>query len=266
VIKLAEGAPAAAVVEQLTTWQADVDAAGSYEQRVSEADRLWKARRSHQTMAAVARRLAELSSGLRRCNYCEDSAAFQIEHVEPKSFYPERTFVWDNMAFACGWCNGPKSNQHAVFLATTGEFQKIVRGRGGPVVPPPPGAAVLINPRTEDPSPFLHLDLRGTFLITARRGLSERNLQRANYTICVLRLNRDSLPEARRNAYEDYIAKLERSIRLRQENASNVLQQRTITALKRGNHRYVWLEMKRQRAQVPELTSRFNTLPEALEW
>ena len=171
------------------------------------------------------------------------------------------------MAFACGWCNGPKGNQHAIFLATTNQFYKILRGRGEPIQPPPAGSAVLINPRAEDPSQFLRLDIIDTFLITARNGLSARDAERAHYTIDVLRLNkRDALVEARRNAYEAYIALIERSIRLRDANAPPATRQRTADALRRGNHRFVWLEMKRQRSRVPELARLFADAPEALAW
>ena len=267
-IKLNAPALPASAAKWLTRWQQDLAAIGDYAQRVSEADRKWSQRRSNtKTMRSVAEKLAEMSSGVGRCNYCEDSAGYQIEHIDPKSFYPDKTFDWENMLFACGWFNGPKNNQHAIFEAATGGFLEVVRDEETGVVPPPAGDSVLINPRREDPQRFFHLDLLDTFVINVRSGLAPRDRQRAEYTRCVLRFNhRDALVQHRRVAYENYLALLERYIRLRDNDEADEKRQRTISALRRGDHRYVWLEMKRQRTDIDELRQLFDQAPEALDW
>ncbi len=42
-----------------------------------------------------------------KCVYCESSFAKHIEHYRPKSKWPKRCFVWENLHWACGDCNGP---------------------------------------------------------------------------------------------------------------------------------------------------------------
>jgi hypothetical protein len=34
----------------------------------------------------------------------------EAEHINPKDLYLERVFDWANYLYACGPCNGPKSN------------------------------------------------------------------------------------------------------------------------------------------------------------
>ncbi len=95
--------------------------------------------------------------------YCEDNEADEIEHLWPKSLYPDRTFRWDNHFFVCGPCNGPKNNHFPVLSAQTGCIVDVSRRRGAPVVPPEPGRMMLLDPRRDDPLRFLVLDL--TFLV-----------------------------------------------------------------------------------------------------
>lgn len=45
-----------------------------------------------------------------KCCYCEKVIAKDIEHFYPKTFYPQRMFVWDNMLRACKDCNFEKHN------------------------------------------------------------------------------------------------------------------------------------------------------------
>lgn len=49
-----------------------------------------------------------------KCAFCEcmpgESGNIEVEHFEPKSLYPERTFEWDNLLPVCRKCNEAKSN------------------------------------------------------------------------------------------------------------------------------------------------------------
>lgn len=92
-----------------------------------------------------------MCSGSRRCLYCEDSCADEVEHIKPQDLYPEFVFVWENYLYACGPCNGGKNNAFAVFDPATGATIIVTRKRGDPVTPPAVGTDVFINPRTEDP-------------------------------------------------------------------------------------------------------------------
>lgn len=80
----------------LAEYQAEVDAAGGYPAQVRAAARLWPLRARRSNFHEVRTRLADMSAGAQRCCWCEDSAGTDIEHIRPKSLYPERTFRWEN--------------------------------------------------------------------------------------------------------------------------------------------------------------------------
>jgi len=50
------------------------------------------------------------------CGYCDDSdlrtdrIAFHIDHFAPKKQFPELERLYDNLVYACRYCNIPKSN------------------------------------------------------------------------------------------------------------------------------------------------------------
>ena len=52
-----------------------------------------------------------------RCAYCNDHhaygggyRAYQVEHFAPKSKFPDLEYDYDNLLYACPWCNGAKWN------------------------------------------------------------------------------------------------------------------------------------------------------------
>lgn len=49
-----------------------------------------------------------------KCAYCESHISHQypgdIEHIIPKSKYPRLTFTWNNLSYACYWCNNHKKD------------------------------------------------------------------------------------------------------------------------------------------------------------
>ena len=61
----------------------------------------------------VRKALAEMYSKL--CCYCESKVGIvdfpHIEHLKPKSIFPEHTFDWDNLHLACTQCNTAKGNK-----------------------------------------------------------------------------------------------------------------------------------------------------------
>lgn len=253
-------------LSQLQSWQQEIDRITDYADRVARAGSLFSARntKGNVTFDRVRESLAQMCSGTRRCGYCEDSAADEVEHIRPKNLYPEMAFDWDNYLYACGPCNGPKSNRYALFQPGATNHIDVTRRRGHPVVPPPTGDPVLIDPRKENPLDFMELELRGTFYIRPIRTQSYRNKLRAQYTIKLLRLNdRDYLIEARRMAYGNYHARLEQYIQWRDR--GNPVG-RLITALQRCNHPTVWKEMQRQHTLLPDLRPLFRQAPEALSW
>lgn len=257
------------ILKQLGTFQEKIDVLPDYAAKVTEAKTHFglKNKPTNRTFVEVKKRLTKMCAGARRCVYCEDSCADEVEHIKPKDLYPESTFLWDNYIYACGPCNGPKNNHFAVFSTATGILTDITRGRLAPVVEPEPGSPVLINPRWEDPLKFMELDLLDTFLFLPTKPKGSRDRERAEYTIEVLKLNeRDVLLKARKEAYDSYEARLSRYITLRDRGEPKPKLKIRIQALKRMHHPTVWKEMKRQHGLIPGLDQLFADAPEALAW
>lgn len=256
-------------VNGLAEYQAGVDAEASYQDRVAAGKRLFSARnkRGNAIFDAVKRALDQMCSGARRCAYCEDSMADEVEHVRPKDLYPDRVFSWTNYIYACGPCNGPKGSAFAVFPAGNEVPVEVARKRGAAVVPPIAGDDVLIDPRREDATNLLVLDLRDTYWFAPRAKAGTREHQRAIYTIKVLHLNdRDALPRSRRAAYVDYVNYLRRYRADRDSGVSAAALSTLRDGITTRQHPTVWKEMQRQHAQIPELTPLFGGVPEALTW
>lgn len=244
----------------LAHWQGKIDAIADYEQKVSTALQSFKQESRTATLRTVRETLASMCSGLVRCNYCEDSLGHQVEHIWPKSWYPELTFSWQNFLFACGVCNARKNASFAV-IHQDGLF-RLVRRRGQPRLPPPPGPAALIDPRREDPLEYLAIDLADTYRILPRPGLGDLAQLRADYTIDLLELNkRDVLVSARRQACRNY------SLRAREyasldADTSTMTRQSLLVEIGRLHHRMVWEEMKRSPDLVDGLRELLDVAPE----
>lgn len=267
-LNVVEKALALSVLDQLTAYQRVVDSAGEYKDRVSEAKRCFPIhnRSTNKTFRVVRENLSEMCNGARRCMYCEDSVADEVEHFRPKDLYPELVFAWSNFLYACGPCNGPKNNRFAV-IDDTGSLVDVSRSRSMPIVEPVAGLIALIDPRRENPLDFLMLDIRDTFEFTSIADDGSAEDLRANYTIEVLRLNqRDYLVEARENALGGYVARLQQYISARNDNVSierlKLLQQGIQTA----PHPTVWAEMVRQKGHHPSIDELFAAAPEAVHF
>jgi uncharacterized protein (TIGR02646 family) len=258
-----------AVAARLAAFQAGIDSSRSYAEAVAEAKRLFGLRntRQNKTFQAVRAALATMCSGARRCCYCEDSCADEVEHIKPKDLYPHLVFTWENYVYACGPCNGPKNNKFRIFHPRAGTVLDISRKVGDPVRKPPHGDPLLINPRHEDPLGFLELEMDRTFYLLPRLGLRRRDRQRAEYTIELLHLNdRDLLPRARRNAFGSFRARLVEYERKKRQGVAATILQNLVKDLLQSPHPTVWAEMKRQRNDYVELDGLFRDVPEALNW
>lgn len=255
--------------EALDGWQLKIDAIDDYAERVEAAKEQFsnRNRQANPVFRVIREKLTEMCSGARRCGYCEDSYADEVEHIKPKDLYPEFVFVWNNYLYACGPCNGPKNNRFAIFASVTGGVIDVTRRRGEPVVPPEPGDPLLIDPRREDPLAFMMLDLRDTFWFMPIAEADSREYRRAEYTIDVLRLNdRDALLAAREEAYRSYRARFSEYLTQRDADAPEDTLRDLIAALHRMGHPTVWKEMQRQHRLIPDLHDLFERAPEALDW
>lgn len=254
-------------MRQLKQWQLSLDSEPTYERQVAVAKATWpnRNRKDNGTFKEVRKVLARMCSGARRCCYCEDSCADEVEHIRPKDLYPAHTYDWDNYLYACGPCNGPKNNNFAVYdpTATPPVLIDVTRKRNAPVVPPTVGPAALLDPRHEDPADYLRLDLAGTFHFLPIHAKNTVEWLRADYTIKVLHLNdRDALVVARREAFNAYRARLAEYVRQKEHGADPKLLQRHVRALSRVSHPFVWLEMLRSRDLRQDLRQLFAQAPE----
>lgn len=270
-LPLAQGTPSAPTLLTLTHLQAQVAASGDFAAQVAAGKRLWNSKTGtkagQSAFADVRTTLARMCTGPRRCHYCEDSQADEIEHVRPKDLFPGQVFDWNNYLYACGPCNGPKNNRHGVVRGT--QVQEIRRPLRAPPTPPP-------NPRHEDPRHFLELDLGGeapnglrvdgTFEFLPLPGLDETAAARAAFTIDVLGLNRQVLIDARFNAYSGFRARVREYLAER----ATVNDPAALTTLRDAilatPHLTVFDEMRRQARFLPFMAQALAAAPEIASW
>jgi hypothetical protein len=136
--------PSTATLAVLKTLQDGVSE-GPFKDRVPEAKKAWASKTSsiakREAFEEIKKLLTEACWGARRCNYSEDSVADEIEHFRTKDWYPDVAFAWSNYLYACGPCNGPKSNLFPLFPTQgSATVQELVpRKESDPIVPPPNG-------------------------------------------------------------------------------------------------------------------------------
>lgn len=264
--------PSDEVLEQLRAYQAEI--VGDFAAKQTLVKRKTvpgfssRNKPNNPTFKAVREVLSEMCSGARRCAYCEDSVADEVEHIFPKDLFPDKCYEWLNYLYACEPCNGPKSSLFAVFLPD-GEMVVLNSDQE-----PPNDSSVLINPRLENGMDFCKLDLISfDFKIIAPE--DTRAHQRADYTFnTVLRLNtqRAYLVEARENAYINYKSRLGFYHSKKENNAPLSQLDKMVEQLKKEAHPTVWKEMQRSHQEGslanidPELDQLFQACPEALIW
>lgn len=236
--------------------RAELDAVGDYVARVKAVEQHWKnARRS--VVNPVRDTLRSMCGEAEACCYCENSLGVQVEHIRPKTLYPDLTFVWVNLLLACGRCN---SKKNAVFgLWIDGMCMPIVRHKNGPIEPPPVGQMLFLDPRHEDPLDYFELDFN-TGAVVERLTLDPLERTRAEYTRQKLKLNDEPLPTWRCHAYGTFRARLKEYANEREQKSARRAE------ILRLPQQMVWREMQRQHASIPELAELFTRVPEALGW
>lgn len=104
-----------------------------------------------------------------KCMYCESKITHvyfgDVEHIKPKSIFPEDEFNWENLGFVCAKCNNAKGDKYHA-------------------------ECPYIDPYQEDPSNFF---IARDCLIAERRGD-----ERAEITKMDIDLNRAGLVERRK--------------------------------------------------------------------
>lgn len=123
---------------------------------------------------ALTAALAEMAPGHERCMYCGDGQGTDVDHFEPKSRAPLRTFDWLNHLLACSFCNSKEKGDRFPVAAD--------------------GSPFLVDPTAEDPLDHLRLVLP----LGVYKGLTDRG----RACIEVFGLNaRSVLVKGRRDAY-----------------------------------------------------------------
>lgn len=243
----------------LDRWTMELVSEPDLQRRVELARRTWSSRSSTKTLRATRDVLREAGPGQERCTWCEDNRAEDIDHVRPKSVFPHRCYDFNNHVGACAGCNREKGDRAAVVSPDGG-----VRPLPAPVHSGQGYQLALIDPRSEEPSRWLTVDLE-TGILAARPRLEPTERARARYTIDALGLNQRRLPQARRVAVGNYRARLERYISTRDRGAPLAELEQHRVELTRLDHPTVWDEMRRQ-ANHPLLEGVFERAPEALNW
>lgn len=200
-----------------------------------------------------------------RCVYCEDNEGDEVDHLRPRTLHP--TLAWEplNLICACGTCGGSAhKGARDANLTPSGApgWSEISRPPRAPITQPAQGATAWWNPRRADPMRGLWLSLGDrSFLFEPHPNASPTDRARATWTIEALGLNtRIALVNARGEAYELKLGALEKAAKPG-ANIGNLARK-----LQHGGHPTVWAEMKRQRADIPELAAAFAAVPAALGW
>lgn len=109
-----------------------------------------------------------------KCMYCESKISHvyhgDVEHIRPKSVFPESEFEWSNLGYVCAKCNGAKGAKYNE-------------------------ACPYVNPFEENPEDFF---ITRDCMLDARRGN-----ERASLTISDIELNRPALFERRKEKLDN---------------------------------------------------------------
>jgi uncharacterized protein (TIGR02646 family) len=289
----------AKTVTHLASVQKSISDKSTFELKAKEANSAWNNKRGSKDARAafddIKKTLVEMCVGVEICVYCEQNEATDIEHIYPKKLYPEKAFVWGNYVLACGKCNSHhKSDKFRIFHPQYSTSELDVTPPRKTFREPENDDALFINQRVEDPMDFLELDLTTQpqqFIYTERHPEGTRKYLKAKYTIELLGLNRRStLIKARRNAvlyFRDRLIEYENVINSKDfdelkkaihddfggvnENANFDAEKERIKesikeAVQSYSHPSVWLELIRQRANLPKINSLLNAAPETINW
>lgn len=174
-----------------------VNAEATFEKKVEKAQSLWKSKGGaayREAFEEIKEILTKMCVSVHICNYCEQSKANDIEHIAPKSFFPELVFVWFNYLLACKQCNTGLKLDKCYVLDDNNDVHFVKRG-----TQPPYSKYAFINPRFENPNDFMILNMR-TYKFDIDDDLGKANKNKAEKTIEILELNEDETLIAARRA------------------------------------------------------------------
>jgi uncharacterized protein (TIGR02646 family) len=288
-IKIGDKELSVSTIEMLKNLQSKIDGEDSFAKRADKAQSLWNSKGGTDGKKAfeeVKEMLTSMCVYVEICNYCEQSEANDIEHIAPKSFFPDLAFVWKNYLLACKQCNSGLKLDKCFVIDAAGNSVETIRGEE-----PLFKQIAFINPRTEDPNDFMYLNMQ-TFKFDIFPWLSNLNKSKAISTIEILQLNdRATLVKARESAKGHYYDKLDRLVRvLKTKNKTQLkkalnpatdkfdltksipdLKEEVLESYKlyiqKYQHPSVWHSIKKIESQSDELWKEiFKQIPDALNW
>jgi uncharacterized protein (TIGR02646 family) len=262
-----------------------------FQQKVEEAQLLWKSKESNiagkNAFTEVRALLKKMCVSVEVCNYCEQNEASDIEHIAPKSFFPEHTFNWNNYLLAFKQCNTGYKLDQCFVIDNLDEVIAVPR-KSEPLFK----EIAFINPRIENPNRFMILDTKFTFKFFVFDYLSLKDKNKAKKTIEILCLNeRDTLIEARKSSAQYFYQRLELLSRILKASSNEEIEfmlspydnlidsnnpiDQVKKTIKNGfkkdilehQHPSVWFAIKEIESKTtPKWKKLFDEIPDALFW
>ena len=278
--------------DRLSHLQGKVDAKPSFAKKVAEAQRLWRNKNSSNP---DKRAFGEIKNALHSshvlgdiCHYCEQNENNDIEHINPKSFFPQYTFDWENYLLVCKQCNSGYKLDKCFVLNDNNDLCKVDRG-----IELQYKTIAFINPRLENPNDFLIMNMK-TFEFEIHPGIRQNKAKRnkAIKTLEILQLNnRDLLIEQRESAAKYFYQRFEQLVNILESDTLAEVEDKLTPydkfidktlplsdiklRIKAGikkdiqshQHPSVWHAIKMvERATNPKWKTLFDRLQEALDW
>ncbi|TAE13342.1 MAG: hypothetical protein EAZ95_11285 [Bacteroidetes bacterium] len=260
--------------DRLQKLQSKVNAKTTFKERTKKVSDLWEDKTEtdidKETFSTIKTTLTTMCVGVGLCNYCEQNEASDIEHILPKSLFPEEAFVWENYLLACKHCNTTyKSDKIDIFNpAQSHQTERVERG-----TEPPAKEIAFIHLRKENPLDFLELDLDDCRFYPKAKP-NTREFAKAVCTLDILQLDeRDTLVRYRESAFKDFANRFEEIVRVGKAQSFEEIEaitkakpaldktlpfvdsrEKLLEQLKKDfkeqEHPTVWLEMIQQKAKL----------------
>jgi len=277
------------VMQILNELQNKINNETTFEKKAEKSKSLWKSKggkKGEQAFEIIRKVLYDMCVYIGTCNYCEHNEASDIEHIYPKSFFPEKTFDWENYLLVCKECNSAYKLDKCYILDNNDEIIFVKRKEE-----PPYKTLAFINPRVENPERFMILS-PDSFEFELLSDLDKKDTNKSNSTLQILKLNqRHTFLHKRKSVANNCYETMERLIKIMSANSleelKSVLRPNddrfdftfSLDKLKseikesykrhisRYEHPSVWYSIKLIASKTNEKWKTiFEKIPEALNW
>lgn len=272
--------------QKLLKLQKEVNVETSFQLKVAKAKTLWKNRTNNKVFDEIKSKLKELCIPIEICAYCEHSEATDIEHVYPKSFFPESTFEWENYLLACKICNSHYKLDQCHVVDRNGICRKIERGQE-----PIYKEMAFVHPRKENPNDYMLIDICTGKYIQNPSCKEKIQFNKVEKTLEILELNdRTVLIEARKQKEKYIFLILDMLVKIINAKSNQelsalltpydmldlkksldenkqILKENVQKDIQKQPHPSVWYSIQKIESKTnPKWKQIFRQLPEALDW